>query len=184
MKKALLTVATLAALLALTPLTALGEDGFYVGGSVGSASLNEDFDGFNVDSDSTALRLVAGWQINDYLSVEGGYQNFGAFEQTFTVNGEPVDVSLDADGFTLGGTGSFPLSDRFALYGRVGAFFWDGDAEINNISQARPEDTNLYLGAGLSFALAGQLKLIVDWTRYNLEDTESNVISLGLTYGF
>jgi OOP family OmpA-OmpF porin len=184
MKKALLTVATLAALLVLTPLTALGDDGFYVGGSVGSASLSEDFDGFNVDSDSTAFRLVAGWQINDYLSVEGGYQNFGAFEQTFTVNGEPVDVSLDADGFMLGGTGSFPLSDRFALYGRVGAFFWDGDAEINNVSQARPEDTNLYLGAGVSFALTGQLKLIVDWTRYNLEDTESNVISLGLTYGF
>jgi hypothetical protein len=184
MKKALMTVATLAALLALTPLTALGDDGFYVGGSVGSASLSEDFDGFNVDSDSTALRLVAGWQINDYLSVEGGYQNFGAFEQTFTVNGQAVDVSLDADGFTLGGTGSLPLSDRFALYGRVGAFFWDGDAEINNVSQARPEDTNLYLGAGVSFALAGRLKLIVDWTRYNLEDTESNVISLGLTYGF
>jgi OOP family OmpA-OmpF porin len=184
MKKALLTVATLAALLVLTPLTALGDDGFYVGGSVGSASLSEDFDGFNVDSDSTAFRLVAGWQINDYLSVEGGYQNFGAFEQTFTVNGEPVDVSLDADGFMLGGTGSFPLSDRFALYGRVGAFFWDGDAEINNVSQARPEDTNLYLGAGVSFALTGQLKLIVDWTRYNLEDTESNVISLGFTYGF
>ena len=184
MKKALLTLATLAALLVLTPLTALGDDGFYVGGSVGSASLSEDFDGFNVDSDSTAFRLVAGWQINDYLSVEGGYQNFGAFEQTFTVNGEPVDVSLDADGFMLGGTGSFPLSDRFALYGRVGAFFWDGDAEINNVSQARPEDTNLYLGAGVSFALTGQLKLIVDWTRYNLEDTESNVISLGLTYGF
>ena len=184
MKKALFTAAALAVLQAMTPLAALADDGFYLGGSVGSASLSEDFDGFNVDSDSTAIRLVAGWQINDYLSVEGGYQNFGAFEQSFTVNGQTVDLSLDADGFTLGGTGSLPLSDRFALYGRVGAFFWDGDAEINNVSQARPEDTNLYLGAGVSFALAVRLKLIVDWTRYNLDDTESNVISLGLTYGF
>jgi len=184
MKKALIIAAAFAVLRAMTPLAALADDGFYVGGSVGSASLSDDFDGFNVDSDSTAFRLVAGWQFNDYLSVEGGYQNFGAFDQRFTVNGQTVDVSLDADGFTLGGTGSLPLSDRFALYGRVGAFFWDGDAEINNVSQARPEDKNLYLGAGVSFALVGRLKLIVDWTRFHLDDTESNVIALGLTYGF
>lgn len=184
MKKALPAAVALAAILALTPLAALAEAGFYAGGSVGSASLSDDFDGFDIDSDSTAFRLTAGWQFNDYFSLEGGYHNFGAFDQTFIVGGQTIDVSLDADGFTLGGTGSLPVSERFALYGRAGAFFWDGDAEINNVSQARPEDTNLYLGLGASFALAGRLKLIADWTRYKLEDTESDVISLGLTYRF
>ena len=183
MKKAL-TAPTLAVLLALAPLAALADAGFYVSGSVGSASLSEDFDGFNVDSDSTAFRLIAGWQFNDHFSLEGGYQSFGAFDQTFDVDGQTVDISVDADGFALGATGSLPLSDRFALFGRAGAFFWAGNAEINNVSQARPEDTNLYLGTGASFALAGRLKLIADWTRFNLEDTESDVISLGLTYRF
>lgn len=172
-----------AALLALASPIATAE-GLYIGGSIGSASLSDDLDGFDVDTDSTAFRLIAGWQFNDYFSLEGGYMNFGAFEQGFDINGQIVDIRLDADGFTLGGTGSIPISERFALYGRIGAFFWDGDADINNVSQARPEDTNLYLGAGASFALSERLRLIGDLTRYKLEDTESDVFSLGLAYHF
>ncbi len=171
-------------LLALSPLTAFADDGFYVGGSVGSSSLSNDFDGFEVDADSTAFRLIAGWQFNDFFSLEGGYHNFGELEQSFDDNGELVDISLKADGFTLGGTGSIPLGEKFALFGRAGAFFWDGDAVINDITQARPEDTNLYYGGGAKFAITERLSLVGDWTRYELEDTESDVISLGVTFSF
>ena len=34
--------------------------GFFVGGSIGQASLDEDFDGLTVDDNSTAIRIVAG----------------------------------------------------------------------------------------------------------------------------
>jgi OOP family OmpA-OmpF porin len=171
-------------ILALSPLTAIADGGFYVGGSLGSASLTEDFSGFAVDTDSTSFRLTAGWQFNDYFSLEGGYHNFGDFDQTFDVSGTPTEVSLTADGFTLGGTGSIPLGEKFALFGRAGAFFWDGDADINNVSQATPEDTNLYYGAGGKFALSDHFSLVGDWTRYELEDVESDVISLGFAYRF
>lgn len=175
---------TAAATLAAAPLTATADGAFYIGGSIGSASLTEDFDGFDVDADSAAFRIVAGWRFNDYFTLEGGYHNFGTFEQSFDAGGEPVDVSLKADGFTLGATGTIPLGEKFALYGRAGSFFWDGDAEINGASQARPEDTNLYIGAGAKYAISDRLSLVGDWTRYELEDTESNVASLGLTFSF
>jgi OOP family OmpA-OmpF porin len=178
------TAITAAILLALSPLTALADSGFYVGGSVGSSSLSNDFDGFEVDTDSTAFRLIAGWQLNDFFSLEGGYHNFGELEQSFIDDGDPIDISLQADGFTLGGTGSIPLGETFALFGRAGAFFWDGDAEINDITEARPEDTNLYYGGGAKFAITDRFSLLGDWTRYELEDTESDVISLGFTYRF
>ena len=171
-------------ILALVPLTATAESGFYIGGSVGSSSLTDDFSGFDVDASSTSFRLTAGWLFNEFFSLEGGYHNFGDFEQGFTVGGNPFDIRLKADGFTLGATGIIPLGERFALFGRAGAFFWDGDAEINNISQARPEDTNPYFGAGARFAITDHLSLVGDWTRYELEDTESGVIALGLTYRF
>jgi OOP family OmpA-OmpF porin len=172
------------ALLALSPATAFADSGFYVGGSVGSSSLSNDFDGFEVDTDSTAFRLIAGWEFNDFFSLEGGYHNFGKLEQSFDDGGEPLDISLKADGFTLGGTGSIPLGEKFALFGRAGAFFWDGDAEINNVTQARPEDTNLYYGGGAKFAITDRLSLLGDWTRYELEDTDSDVVSLGFTFRF
>ena len=125
-----------------------------------------------------------GWQFNDYFALEGGYHNFGAFEQSGVLDGEPVNVRLKADGFTLGATATLPIGEKFAIFGRGGSFFWDGDAEINNITQARPEDTNLYLGAGASFALSERFSLLADFTRYELDDTESDVGSLGFTFSF
>jgi hypothetical protein len=171
-------------ILALVPLTAIADSGFYLGGSVGSASLADDFDGFDVDANSTSFRLIAGWHFNDYFSLEGGYHNFGKFEQSFDVGGTPTDISLKADGFTLGATGSIPLGEKFALFGRAGAFFWDGDAEINDVSQAQPEDTNPYFGGGAKYAISDSLSVIGDWTRYELEDTQSDVFAIGLTFRF
>ena len=178
--------AALAALsiLALTPVAALADSGFYVGGSAGSATLSNDFDNFGVDADSTAFRLVAGWQFNDFFSLEGGYNNFGTFEQSFEDGSDLFELNLKADGFTAGMTGSIPFGEKFALFGRAGAFFWNGDAEISNFTQARPEDTNPYYGGGAKFAITEHLSLVGDWTRYELVDTESDVISLGITYRF
>jgi hypothetical protein len=169
---------------ALAPLTAMAEGGFYLGGSVGSVSFTDNFDALGIDTDSTSYRLTAGLQLNDFFSVEGGYHNFGDFEQRFNVIGDPIDVRLKADGFTLGVTGSIPLGSGLSLFGRAGGFFWDGDTNLSNPSRIRPEDSNPYLGAGATVAFSEHLKLVGDWTRYEFEFTESDVISLGLTYRF
>lgn len=173
-----------AALWALTPVTAFADSGLILAASVGSAELSEDFDGFDVDASSTAYRLTVGWRFSDYLAVEAGYHNFGDFDQTFDISGTPIDVSLKADGFTFGGVGSLPLGDRFALFARAGAFFWDGDADINNVTQATPEDTNLYVGVGARLALTERLSLTADASRYDLDDTSSSVFSAGFDIRF
>jgi OOP family OmpA-OmpF porin len=172
------------AIAALTPSIASADEGLFIAASVGSADLSESFDGFAVDTDSTAYRVAVGWRFNDYLAVDAGYHNFGRFDQTFDVAGTLTDVSLKADGFTLGGIGSLPLSDRVSLFARAGAFFWDGDAEINNVTAARPEDTNFYFGAGVRFGLTDRLSGAVDGSRYELDGTSSTVLSVGLNFGF
>jgi hypothetical protein len=173
-----------AALGVLVPVTTFADNGFFLAASVGSAELSEDFDGFDVDADSTSYRITAVWRFSDYLAVEGGYHNFGDFGQTFDIEGTLTEVSLKADGFTFGGVGSLPLGDRFALFARAGAFFWDGDADINNVTQATPEDTNLYLGAGARLALSERLSLTADGSRYHLDDTSSTVFSVGFDMRF
>jgi len=173
-----------AVLAVLTPLTTLADSGFFVAASIGSAELSEDFDGFNIDTNSTAYRLTAGWRFNDYVAVEGGYHNFGRFEQTVDVGGTPTDVSLKADGFTLGGVGDLPLGERFSLFARAGAYFWDGDGDINGVSAATPEDTNFYFGLGARMNLTDRLSATADGSRYELEDTSSTVFSIGLDYRF
>jgi len=173
-----------ASLAALTPVTTIADTGLFVSASIGSAELSEDFDGFDVDTDSTAYRIAVGWRFNDYLAVEGGYHNFGRFDQSFDIDGTLVDVSLKADGFMLGGVASLPLNDKFSLFARAGAFFWDGDADINSVSAATPEDTNLYLGGGARLALTERWSLTADGSRYALEDTSSTVLSFGFDFSF
>ena len=178
------SILTAVAIAVLTPVTALADDGLFIAAGIGSADLSESFDGFDVDADSTAYRVAVGWRFNDYLAVDAGYQNFGRFDQTFDVAGTPTDVSLTADGFTIGGVGSLPLSDRMSLFARAGAFFWDGDAEINNVTAATPEDTNFYFGVGMRFGLTDRLSATVDGSRYDLDGTSSTVLSVGLNFGF
>jgi OOP family OmpA-OmpF porin len=180
------TQSILAALLmaTLTPSLAFADKGLFVAGSVGSAELSESFDEFDVDADSTAYRLTVGWRFNDYLAIDGGYQNFGRFEQTFDDEGTPVNISLKADGFTLGAIGSLPINDRFSLFARAGGFFWDGDANINDVTSASPEEVNIYFGAGLRMALTEKLSATLDGSRYDLDGTDSTVFSLGLDFRF
>lgn len=165
------------------PLTAHA-DGLYVGASIGNASLDDSFDGLTIDDNATAFRIVAGWRFNEYFALEGGYHDFGDFEQSIDILGNQATAVLSANGFTFGAVGTIPLSERFSLMGRAGMFFWNGNAEINAVSQASPEDTNPYFGAGLSFEVSNNLQLTGDWTRYNLEDTDSGVLSVGLLYQF
>ena len=170
--------------IAVTPLSADAGEGFYAGASIGRANLSDDFDGLAVDDDSTAFRIVGGWRVNQHFALEIGYHDFGDFEQNIDSAGATGKVNLSADGFTFGVTGSIPVSERFSLFGRAGVFFWDGNAKINNVSQATPEDTNPYLGAGASFAINEAFLLTGDWTRYELEAVNSDVYSIGMAYRF
>ncbi len=158
------------------PFHAEAGEGFYAGASIGSANLDDDFDGFEIDDDTTAYRIVGGWWVNRYLALEAGYQNFGDFEQDF--------IELSADGYTLGVQGSYPLANRVNVFARAGWFFWDGEAEINNVSQASPEDSNPYLGLGLSYDISNSFSVNGDWSRYELESTESDVFSVGFQFRF
>ncbi len=184
MKRQTQVQSALLSLLMLLPLGANADKGFYAGGGIGSAELSEDFDGFTIDTDSTAYRIFGGWRFNDYFAVEGGYQDFGDFEQQIDVGGTPVTASLSADGFTLGVAGSLPIGERFSVMGRFGMFYWDGNAEINNVSQATPEDNNPYFGIGIGYAVSEKFLITGDLTRFELEDANSNVISLGFQFRF
>ncbi len=181
LKRALLATFILTLLL---PLSAYADSGFFAGASIGSAGLNEDFDGLNIDTDATAFRIVGGWRFNEYFALEAGYHDFGDFEQQIDVNGTPVIASLSADGFTFAAAGILPVSERFSLTGRLCMFFWNGNAEIKSVSLASPEDSNFFFGAGVSYSLTDSFAFTGDFTRYDLEEAQSNVYSMGFLYSF
>ena len=181
MKKAPLA---LLSVLFLVPVLAQAESGFYVSGSIGSATLDENFDGFDVDDDVESYRLLAGIQFSELFSIEGGYQNFGDFRETIDLGGTTAVTRLTADGWTLGGTLGAPVSEQFSLFGRAGVFMWDADVRVNGIRAAVDDDSNPYYGGGAKFAVTPNFSLVGDWTRYELDDVDTDVISIGFQYRF
>ena len=89
---------SLVLVLGLLPMSASADEGVFIGASVGSATLTDDFDGFDVDADSTAYRLVFGYQFSDMFALEAGYHRFGTFEED-----QGFRFQLDADGVFVGG---------------------------------------------------------------------------------
>ncbi|MGI9237073.1 MAG: outer membrane beta-barrel protein [Woeseiaceae bacterium] len=163
---------------------AQADTGAFIGASFGSAHLDEDFSGLNIDSDANAFRIVGGFQFGDYIGIEAGYQDFGDFSEVIDFNGFSTSTKVAAEGWTLGGTLGLPLNEQFSLYGRAGVFFWDADVEIDGFSIRVPEDENPYYGGGAKVDISPNLSLVGDWTRFELDDIDSDVISVGFEYRF
>lgn len=168
----------------LIPSLAQADTGLFLGASIGSSHLNEDFSGLNIDTDATAYRFNGGFNFGDYLGIEAGYHNFGTFSDSIDIGPVSSRADLEADGWTLGGTLGLPLSERMSLYGRAGVFFWDADVEVDGLSIDVPGDENPYYGGGAKVDVTPSLSLVGDWTRYELDTIESDVISVGFEYRF
>ena len=164
--------------------TAAAESGLYLGGAIGSAGLDETFDSFDIDDDVEAYRLLGGYRFGETFGIEAGYLSFGDFEQRFDLNGTTAITRLTADGWTLGGTLDFPLTEAVSLFGRGGVFLWDADVDVNGVRAALDDDSNPYYGAGEKVDLSRNFSLVGDWTRYELDDVDSDVISLGIEFRF
>jgi len=168
----------------LVPVLATADSGLYLGAGVGAASLAEDFDGLRIDDEVEAYRILGGLQLGKNLGLELGYQNFGDFEQRVDLGGTTAITRLTADGWTLGGTLGLPLGDYVSLFGRGGLFVWDADIEVNGVRAAVDDDSNPYYGGGAKVAFSERFSLLGDWTRYELDDVDTDVISIGFEYRF
>lgn len=169
---------------AALPLTALADPGLYVGGSIGNAHLDDDFDSFFIDTDTNAYRLFAGLQFSDSFAIEAGYLDFGEFSDSVDLGGLLSRTEISGDGWTLGGTLSMPLSDNLSLFGKGGVFFWDADISVDGFSIDTPGDDNPYWGGGLKLDLGDNFSMTGDWTVYEFDVLETDVISLGFHYRF
>ena len=111
---------------------------FYGGASFGFGNndypdSNQDgsVTGVSEDNSDSVYSFFAGYQLSEYLAIEGGYTDFG--ESTFagTSSGGPsweagqVSALHESDGWQLGVLGRWPLTDRWYARGYVGWLWWE-----------------------------------------------------------
>lgn len=184
--------------------------GPYVGGSIGRS--NASFDtpstlgafggpGYTVNSASqsnrdTGYKLYGGYRLNRNFALEGGWFDLG--HSRYTYNTTPpgsLSGNLDVRGLNLDLVGILPLSDRFSVFGRVGAAYAQSRTGFSStgavpLANSRSDrTTNVKYGAGLDYAITDRLTVRGEYERYRINDSlrstgHVDMASVGLVYSF
>ena len=112
------------------------------------------------DHSEVSWKALVGMQVTPMFGGEVAYHNFG----------EEGNADFDAE--SVAGTGTMALDRNWALVGKVG---------VVRLHAGPADDTNLYLGAGIRYALTPNVGLSLDYenfgkaTRLGTDNRLSNV---------
>ena len=158
----------------------------YVSGSVGLATYDSDAIGalkkygITVDENATAFKLNAGYSFNDYIAVEAFYLNAGEYDLTASIG---ATASFKVSGFGAAGVVSYPVTDAFDIYGKLGFWAWESDSNGNTV-----DGTDPVYGVGASYNFNENVGAFVEYdmnqTGSDNVDESFNILSLGLKYTF
>jgi len=169
------------AILALFPVSAMADSGFYFGASAGGATQDIEIGGGpEIEEDDTAFKVFGGYKFDMSvvdLGLELGYIDFGEAE----VNTPAGDFVFDPTGITLWGVAGFELGP-VDLFGKLGVAVWD--VETTTFAGATSDDgTDFGLGLGAGFNI-GKFQIRGEYELVEFDDAELDIISAGVAWRF
>ena len=159
MKKLAICCALAAAFVAV-PASAQSYLGFGVGSSKisgvdGSYGAGTTVSGGNANRGS--VKIYGGFQITPTWGAEAQYSDLGSRDVSINSSGVVTRDSIRASQFSLAGTGTLPLSQSFALIGKVGV-------SQNRIKGGINENkSDLLLGVGVSYSINPKLAVRAEY---------------------
>ena len=163
------------------------ESGFYVGLGYSYIKTKVNEPGFpEVDITGDAIGILAGYNFNKYIALEGRYgTTFG--DITYEDDAGSEDTSGDMSNWGIYVKPMYPMGE-LTLYGLLGY----GEVTIDDFGSEESDD-GFQWGLGASYAVNENVGVFVDYTRlYDDEgfDTSSDIdvvaesINIGFTYNF
>lgn len=177
------------------------DTGFYIGGSFGQSKVS-DFNGSDIDAElasmgitsststddkDTGWKAFAGYRIMKYLAVEGAYTNLGEATANTIVTSPvaaTVNTKIEAESWTLSAVGILPLNDQFSLFARLGLNAWNSDISSTGTASDSADGTDVVYGLGASYNITKNLNLRGEWERYVFDDTDVDLLSVGVAWMF
>jgi len=189
--KAVKAALPLAIMLALPSVANAATPGWYTGARIGGSTFHSacDVAGQSCDKDSAPVGGVfAGYQQNDYFSIEGGYTYLGEASLAPAAVGQKV-TSYDAKALDLVGKLQANLSDSFDVYAKAGVAMVRVNANGANLDET---DNGLSptVGAGLEYYFDPSLSMGLDYQVYfdagddSTGVSEIHLYTLNMTYHF
>ena len=190
-----------AALAILIATPAWSQDaGFYLGASIGQSKAKDTCDdsgAFSCDDTDTAWKIFAGYQFNRHLAVEAGYTDLGEVSLSAASATSSVRGTIELSAFELMAVGSFPVADRFSLYGKLGLYRAETEQKLQvtlgtlTVSDNKTEkNADLTFAFGARFDITRNLGVRAEWQRYldvgggEIGEDDVDVLSVGLLFRF
>jgi OOP family OmpA-OmpF porin len=177
------TILTRAFIIIVIMTTSAFAQGYYLGAGIGNTFYSSEVqDAVNqaqkISENSTAWKLFAGYHINEFLGVEGGYRSFG------TISSDISDVTYESKtaGWDVEALGLYQIS-LIDVFGKVGAMFSSTDQSAGDENKD-DNTTNFLWGIGVG-AHFGPFGARLEWESIVVDGpTNLSMVSLSGTYGF
>jgi len=192
-----LTISLGACLLAVSTYVSAAEaEGWYIGTGIGFAK--NKINNFDYPPDSTqktnatGFKLYAGYQFSNHWATELEYVNLGKF----SYDESDWHSSVHTSGLGMSMVGKLPLSEQFALLGKLGAFAKAAKVESYDASgsySATEKTIRLspLLGVGAEYQLTPNIALRAEYeyfgsTRMSEDNTKlsNDLLSMSVRYSF
>ena len=184
------------------------ETGGFLGFTIGQMDFDYDVPaqykraGISLDDRALAWKFLGGYHFNEYFGAELAYVDASGDPELKAAN--ITLANFDLSGFTFTGVFRYPVTPRFNIFAKGGAFIWSAKAEWTDDANAaalllggtlrNPEDDGIsyVAGAGAEFEVIENLSVRAEWERYDMDaklagiehDDAINFYSLGLLYNF
>ena len=154
-------------MLSAAPLTV--HAGAALGGSVGSARVNEG----QFQGNDTSYKIFFGSSYREIIGGELGYENFGQ------LGGNGPDAKAWSGAVTLG----IPL-DAFTPYAKGGVAWEDVGGNNSGAVTTSYKQNKPFYGLGLRFGATSSLGLRIEYERFQFRDQRLDMASAGLEFRF
>jgi OOP family OmpA-OmpF porin len=144
--------------------------------------------GGQVDGKDGAFKLFGGYQFNRNFALEAAIVDLGDMTYSGTFAGAPVTRGrVQNSGLNLSAVGVLPLGQSFVVFGKVGMFLWYSEATdvTGGFAFYSEEDgADLSVGLGASLALGQKVSLRAEWERFDMSNTDVDLVTVGITFRF
>jgi len=169
-----------------TPILCEGTDlSIYLGGSIGQGVEIEAVDNVGTESSDPSFKFVGGVGIGDNIAAEIAYHDFGT---TTCCGPSYADFGFERNGdaFSTCAVALWPIN-RFRLFAKAGALWWDVDGHDLTIAGPRPysnDGVDLVVGAGSDIAVVSGLRIRLEWEHLKIDDADADSVSIGVLWQF
>jgi OmpA-OmpF porin, OOP family len=154
---------------------------WYMGGNVGQSDYK------NIGDEDRAWGLRGGYRFTQNLAAEVGYVDFGELSDNIPGVGS---ATLSANAMEVVGVGSYPVAERFSVFGKLGLYRGEADMTLNLVdvdaASGRDTNTDLTYGVGVQFDFRPNIGLLGSWQRYaDVGDvTDVDAMTIGMLFRF